>query len=184
MAEAYAATVTPDIRYAADAAYRSRPAVKPDLDLLLDGPPLTPGAAAAALLVTPDGRYLLQHRDDLPGIFFPGWWGLFGGAIDPGETPDQALLRELDEELGLTPGAIRPFCVLGLDFSFSPHGQADRHIFEVPIEIRDVENMNLGEGQGMELVSARDVMGTRPVIPYDATVIWQHATRHRFVDAR
>ena len=158
--------------------------MKPDLDLLLDGPPLTPGAAAAALLVTPDGRYLLQHRDPLPGIFFPGWWGLFGGAIDPGEMPGQALLRELDEELGLTPRAVHPFCVLGLDFGFSPHGQADRHIFEVPIEERDVEHMTLGEGQGMELVSARDVMGTRPVIPYDATVIWQHATRHRFVDAR
>lgn len=151
-----------------------------DLDLLLDGPPLTPGAAAAALLVTPDGRYLLQHRDPLPGIFFPGWWGLFGGAIDPGETPRQALVRELDEELGLTPSAVRPFCVLGLDFGFSRHGQADRHIFEVPIKEDDVGRMTLGEGQGLELVAAREALAVRPVIPYDATVIWQHATRHRF----
>src|SRR6201999_3754337 len=39
---------------------------------------------AAALLVTPDGRYLMQHRDDKPGILLPGHWALFGGTIDPG----------------------------------------------------------------------------------------------------
>jgi 8-oxo-dGTP pyrophosphatase MutT (NUDIX family) len=46
-----------------------------------------------------NGRFLLQHRDNIPGIFHPGHWGLFGGSIDIGETPKQCLVRELVEEL-------------------------------------------------------------------------------------
>lgn len=147
---------------------------------LLDGPKLVPGEAAAALLITPDGRYLLQHRDPLPGIFFPGWWGLFGGALDPGESPEDALRRELQEELGFQPVSVRPFCALGLDFGFAGHGRAARHIFEVPIRAGDPDRMILGEGQGMDLFDARQILSGMPVIPYDCTVIWQHASRHRF----
>jgi hypothetical protein len=39
--------------------------------------------AAAAIIVTDDGRYLMQERDDTPGIFYPDHWGLFGGAFEP-----------------------------------------------------------------------------------------------------
>ena len=147
--------------------------------MVLDGPLLVPGEAAAALLVTSDGRYLMQHRDPLPGIFFPGWWGLFGGALDHGEKPEQALRRELEEELGFVPPNVYPFCTLGLDFGFADLGQLDRHIFEVPITAGDLACMVLGEGQAMALMTADDLL-SRSVIPYDSTVIWQHATRHRF----
>lgn len=149
-------------------------------DIVLNGPPLVPGEAAAALLVTSDGRYLLQHRDPLPGIFFPGWWGLFGGALDPGEDPETALRRELFEELAFHPAEVRPFCILGLDFGHAGHGQADRHIFEIPIDPGDPARMTLGEGQGMKLLCAEQALHHPQVIPYDLTVIWQHASRHRF----
>lgn len=45
---------------------------------------LTPAHAAAAVIVFEDGSYLMQLRDQKPGIFYPGHWGLFGGAIDKG----------------------------------------------------------------------------------------------------
>ena len=48
-------------------------------------------------------QWLLQLRDDIPGIVHPGTWGLFGGHLDPGETPEQAAIRELQEELCITP---------------------------------------------------------------------------------
>jgi hypothetical protein len=44
-----------------------------------------------------DGRWLMQLRDEIPTIVAPGCWGLFGGHLDPGETPEQALRRELLE---------------------------------------------------------------------------------------
>ena len=40
-----------------------------------------------------EGRWLMQLRDDIPTIVAPGCWGLFGGHLDPGETPEQALRR-------------------------------------------------------------------------------------------
>ena len=46
-----------------------------------------------------EGRMLLQHRTDNAPTF-PGFWGLFGGSIESGESPDQALAREAAEELG------------------------------------------------------------------------------------
>ena len=49
--------------------------------------------------------YLLQLRDHTPGIVYAGYWSFFGGAIEPGETPWQALQRELAEELEWQPDA-------------------------------------------------------------------------------
>ena len=62
---------------------------------------LKPANAAVALIIDEQGRYLVQLRDAKPTIFFPDHWGCFGGALEPGETDEQCLAREIDEELGL-----------------------------------------------------------------------------------
>jgi 8-oxo-dGTP pyrophosphatase MutT (NUDIX family) len=49
---------------------------------------LTPGNAAVALIILDDGRFLCQLRSQKPGIFYPDHWGLFGGAADPDESPE------------------------------------------------------------------------------------------------
>ena len=59
----------------------------------------------AVLLV--DGTYLLQLRDNSPAIDHPGVWGLFGGRVEPGESPPEAVLREVKEELSVVPPACR-----------------------------------------------------------------------------
>ncbi|MBV1953464.1 NUDIX domain-containing protein [Streptomyces albidoflavus] len=58
--------------------------------------PATPLAVSAAVLVR-DGRLLVVSKQAAPGLFY-----LPGGKPDPGETPEQALHRELHEELGIT----------------------------------------------------------------------------------
>jgi 8-oxo-dGTP diphosphatase len=57
--------------------------------------------AAMLLIVTDDGRLLLHHRDDKPGIAHPGCWAGFGGAVEEGESVEEALRREVLEETGL-----------------------------------------------------------------------------------
>ena len=47
------------------------------------------------------GGVLLQQRDHAPGILYPGCWTIFGGAVEPGETFDEAIHREIGEELGI-----------------------------------------------------------------------------------
>ena len=89
-------------------------------DFFLHEGRLSPGDASVALIVVDSANYLLQLRDQKPGIFYPGHWGLFGGALDPGETPDAALRRELFEELGFAPRDISYFTEFAFDFA--PHG--------------------------------------------------------------
>ena len=56
---------------------------------------------ATALLFDADGKLLIYLRDDKPDIPFPNYWDLFGGHVEKGETPEVALVREVQEELGI-----------------------------------------------------------------------------------
>lgn len=55
---------------------------------------------ACAILLDVSGRFLLQKRDDAPGIVDPGRVGLFGGHREAGETYIQCVVREIHEEIG------------------------------------------------------------------------------------
>jgi 8-oxo-dGTP diphosphatase len=61
--------------------------------------PLRLVLVAACALVDTDGRVLLSQRPE--GKALAGLWEFPGGKVDPGETPEQALVRELEEELGI-----------------------------------------------------------------------------------
>lgn len=56
---------------------------------------------AAIILENPEGEFLLYLRDKKPDIPFPDHWDLIGGHVEEGETPGQALEREIMEELGI-----------------------------------------------------------------------------------
>lgn len=75
----------------------------------------------AAALVDRDGRVLLQQRP--PGGAMAGLWEFPGGKIEPGETPEQALIRELHEEIGIT---VHGSCLAPATFASAPLG--DRHL--------------------------------------------------------
>jgi len=57
----------------------------------------------SALLVNAAGELLLQLRDDRPSLRFGGHWTTFGGAVEAGESPDEAMRRELLEEIEIAP---------------------------------------------------------------------------------
>jgi 8-oxo-dGTP diphosphatase len=75
----------------------------------------------ACALIDPDGRVLLAQRpaDKAMG----GLWEFPGGKMEPGETPEDALIRELREELGI---AVKEACLA--PFTFASHAYTDFHL--------------------------------------------------------
>jgi 8-oxo-dGTP diphosphatase len=76
---------------------------------------------AAVVLVDADGRVLLAQRPE--GKQMAGLWEFPGGKVDPGETPEAALIRELSEELGIDVAAS---CLA--PFTFASHAYPDFHL--------------------------------------------------------
>lgn len=76
---------------------------------------------SAAALVDTEGRVLLQERPE--GKPMAGLWEFPGGKVEPGETPEAALIRELQEELGID---VTPACLAPAVFASEKLG--DRHL--------------------------------------------------------
>lgn len=55
--------------------------------------------SVAVILINNGKKLLVQHRDNIDNIEFPDYWGLIGGWIESNETPEDAALREIQEEL-------------------------------------------------------------------------------------
>lgn len=94
-----------------DALNKPKP-TSPDLPIIL---------VAAAALVDSDGRILLAQRPE--GKSMAGLWEFPGGKVDDGETPEFALMRELEEELGIE---TRPTCFSPV--AFASHSYDDFHL--------------------------------------------------------
>jgi 8-oxo-dGTP diphosphatase len=76
---------------------------------------------AAVALIDADGRVLLARRP--PGKHLAGLWEFPGGKVQPGETPEAALIRELREELGIDTEAS---CLA--PFTFASHAYPEFHL--------------------------------------------------------
>lgn len=143
--------------------------------------PLRCEPAAAAFLLLDDGRYVLQLRDDIPQIFFPGHWGAFGGGLHADETPLQALKRELSEELGLDIADAEATYFTQIDFDLSTLGQAriQRWIYTVPISADVYGGLRLHEGAAMGAFTGAQALTDLRMTPYDAFALWLHWSRAR-----
>jgi 8-oxo-dGTP pyrophosphatase MutT (NUDIX family) len=138
---------------------------------------LQPSDAVVGLVVVPGGRYLMQLRSQKAGIFYPDHWGLFGGAVDPGEGADEALRRELQEELGVAVPEASYFTEFSFDFGFRGLGRVWRRYYLIEMGSQLLEKVVLGEGSDMRAFEARDILSRPRIVPYDAFAIWLHATR-------
>lgn len=81
---------------------------------------------AVAVLIRPDAGFLLTLRP--PGKVYQGFWEFPGGKLEPDESVEQALRRELKEEIGLTVGAVHPWRVERVDY---PHALVRLHFCRV-----------------------------------------------------
>jgi len=121
---------------------------------------------AACALVDRDGRVLLAQRPT--GKPMAGLWEFPGGKVEQGETPEDALIRELDEELGIV---TQTACLAPL--AFASHGYADFHLLMPLFICRRYQGVaRARETQALKWVRAPDLRSypmpaaDEPLIPF------------------
>ncbi|RUX86662.1 (deoxy)nucleoside triphosphate pyrophosphohydrolase [Mesorhizobium sp. M7A.F.Ca.CA.004.08.1.1] len=119
---------------------------------------------AACALVDADGRVLLAQRPQ--GKQLAGLWEFPGGKVEPGETPEQCIIRELHEEIGIETDIP---CLAPL--TFASHSYDDFHLL-MPLFIcrrfRGIAHPR--EGQALKWVRPKQ-MRDYPMPPADAPLI-------------
>jgi 8-oxo-dGTP pyrophosphatase MutT (NUDIX family) len=148
-------------------------------NFLTDRHPLHGEDAVAAIITVEDGRYLLQLRDDIPRIFYPGHWGCFGGAVGADELGLPALQRELAEELEMPPRDAYEFLKLDFDLNKLGQKQCYRTYYEIKVTAAEVSDFVLHEGAEMGLFAPDELFDLR-LTPYDSFALWLHFARKRF----
>jgi len=119
---------------------------------------------SAAALIDAEGRVLLAQRPE--GKSMAGLWEFPGGKVEDGETPEAALIRELQEELGIDTWAS---CLAPL--SFASHAYADFHLLMPLFACRRWEGTPQSrEGQTLKWVRANRLRDY-PMPPADLPLI-------------
>ncbi len=117
---------------------------------------------AAAVILRPDGHFLLGQR--AANTFYPGYWEFPGGKVETGETPREALLRELREELGIEVFRATPWIVRKHVYE---HAHVRLHFFRV-LEWRGEIHDHVHTALSWQTPGAPDVS---PMLPANAPVL-------------
>jgi 8-oxo-dGTP diphosphatase len=129
----------------------------------------SPGAkplvlVAAVALVDPDGRVLLASRP--AGKPMAGLWEFPGGKVHEGETPEQALIRELNEELSID---TRESCLA--PFTFASHAYQQFHLL-MPLYVCRVWRGTATPREGQQLAWVRpERLRDYPMPPADSPLV-------------
>lgn len=126
---------------------------------------------AACALIDADGRVLIAQRP--PGKTMAGLWEFPGGKVEQGERPEQSLIRELKEELGIV---VKEECLAPL--TFASHAYADFHLLMPLYVCRRWEGIvEPREKQALKWVRPNDLRNfpmppaDEPLIPHLATLL-------------
>ncbi len=126
---------------------------------------------AACALIDADGRVLIAQRPQ--GRPMAGLWEFPGGKVEPGEQPEQSLIRELKEELGIV---VKRECLAPL--TFASHGYPDFHLLMPLYVCRRWEGIVAArEAQKLKWVRPNDLRNypmppaDEPLIPHLTTLL-------------
>jgi 8-oxo-dGTP diphosphatase len=144
---------------------RSTETIVPDAPSSVKGLPVVKVVSVVACaLIDADGRVLLAQRPE--GKSMAGLWEFPGGKIEAGETPEQSLIRELEEELGI---AVKEACLAPL--TFASHSYESFHLL-MPLYVcrRWEGTVTAREGQALAWVRPNKLRDY-PMPPADIPLI-------------
>ena len=116
----------------------------------------------AVALIDPDGRVLIAQRP--PGKTMAGLWEFPGGKMETGETPEQALVRELDEELAIS---VKEPCLA--PFTFASHAYVGFHLLMPLYLCRRWDGIPIARENGaIKWIRPRDLIASPGTFPMPA----------------
>ena len=128
---------------------------------------------AVGVLIRPDGDFLLTSRP--VGKVYEGYWEFPGGKLEQGESVEAALRRELQEEIGVTIGAVHPWKVEMVDY---PHALVRLNFCKV---FEWAGELQMHEGQSHAWQSLP--VSVQPVLPGTVPVLAWFAEERGFAGA-
>ena len=140
----------------------------------------TKRGSAAIIIITPQKKFILQHRDDIASIEYPGYWSLFAGWIEVDESPMDTIKRELAEELTKLDGSSPEF---GEIKYFSSAMRQDRpwaeHVFCVTVRT-PIASLKINEGQGLGEFTFNQCIQLEKIAPHHMKHLIQY--RNKILD--
>ena len=138
-----------------------------------------PDRTVVVILPYREGQVLMQLRDDKEGIAFPGKWGFFGGAVEPGESPEDAARRELAEEIGYHTDRLTP-----LGSTVIPEVEVLSHAFACSLEVELDElvlayAVSVHKSQGAEYRAVVMPLTTQHFMMLQRNLLYTAVTRAR-----
>lgn len=115
------------------------------------------------LMLDQQFRYLLQKRGENKKIYYPGYWGVFGGRVEKGEEIFQAAFREIKEELNY------PLRRLKYITEYTSAERTDILFAESTFVFLD--NLKLIEGDDMRFFSYGEILKLERIVPLDRIMI-------------
>jgi 8-oxo-dGTP diphosphatase len=136
------------------------------------GPDRAEVEVAVGVLIRGDGAFLLTSRP--PGKVYAGYWEFPGGKVEPGESVEQALRRELIEEIGVVVGAVHPWRVARVDY---PHALVRLNFCKV-FDWQGELHMHEGQSFAWQKLPVQ----VKPVLPGTVPVLQWFAQERGFGD--
>jgi len=143
-----------------------------------------PTVEVAIAILYQNNQFLLQLRDDNPDIIYPGYWAFCGGHLEPGETADIAVRRELMEEIAHVPDRLTLFersTTVGLE------KVVIRNFYYGNLAV-PISNLEVNEGQELGLATVEDIQRgdrfstvlqeTRPIGPPHQAMLLKFIAEH------
>jgi len=102
------------------------------------------------ILINPEKKIFMLHRDDIPNIEIPNKWSFVGGALDRGETPLEGAIRETKEEIDFDATDVKLFKEYD-DLAIK------RYVYVATID-KKISELNLTEGDDMGFFTVEEAL--------------------------
>ena len=127
--------------------------------------------SVGAIIYDSKGKLLLQKRDLKKSIYFPGLWGVFGGACEKNESPSEAIIREIYEELQISITPPKLFITIKINSVDLGSEQRKRHFYEINFCEEMKHNISLQEGAGYAFFNQKELPKVTEIVPFDLAAV-------------